>query len=186
MANELHAWDTCLFLRYLVEPPKNAKEQEELERVEALMQKAAKGELLIVTSTLTLAEIRPRGAYNARHLATIEDLFYRGRRNVKIQNVTPPIAALASRWGGDYNELTAPDAIHAATALLEGATALYTFDGNSDKERNRSGKLLSFNGKLSDQGRTLTIIEPPAVELPPEPEGWQPSMNLDGLPDEAP
>lgn len=183
MANELQYWDTCLFLRYLIEPPKNPKEQEQLEHVEALMQQAVKGELLIVVSTLVLAEIRPRAAYNARHEREVEDLFYRGRRNVKVQNVTPPIAALASRWGGSHNDLTAPDAVHVATALLEGASVMYTFDGDVDKERNRSHKLLAFNGRLSDGARGPLKIEVPPT--PPAPEAVQRSMFDSGPLDES-
>lgn len=177
--NRLEYWDTCIFIRYL-EPPKNDKEEEQLTRIDPMMRSAAKGNTLIVVSTLVLAEIRPRESYNKRHRDIIDDLFYRGRQNVKVVAVHPAIAKMASDWGGLFQStLTSPDAVHAATAFVERATVMYTLDGDADSERRRSGKLLTFDGKLGNNERKLRISLPPAPGSIPE----QQLLDLETSPD---
>lgn len=183
MPNELNYWDSCIFIRYLLDAPKNEKEALQLDNIRPLVQAAAKNEILVVVSTLVLAEVRPLEAYNNRHWEIVHDLFYRGRKNILVRNVTPVIAELAARWGAAHRELlTTPDAIHAATALLDNVTVMYTLDGDSNIESRRSGKLLSYDGKLTEAGRTVRIEVPPA---PPAPESEQPSL-FDSLEDEKP
>ena len=49
-------WDTNLFLVFL---QNTSQEQDKVDIVTALLKQAESGEMLIVTSTLALAEIRP-------------------------------------------------------------------------------------------------------------------------------
>ncbi len=158
-SGERQYWDSCIFIRYLIDDPKTDKERQQLENIKPLFAAAHRGEILIVVSTLVLAEIRPREPFNKRHMEIIDDLFYRGRPNVRVVAVTPPIAKCASDLGGLHKTLTSPDAVHVATAILEKASVMYTFDGDGDNERRRSQKLLAFNGLLGEP--RLPIVAPP-------------------------
>ena len=156
---DLQYWDSCLFIRYLTDDPQTDKDRAQLENIKPLFEAAHKGHILIVVSTLVLAEIRPREPFNQRHYDLIDDLFYRGRSNVRVVAVTPPIARKASELGVTHKAMTSPDAVHVATALLEQVSVMYTFDGDKDGERRRSGKLLGYNGILGDP--RLPIVAPP-------------------------
>lgn len=46
-----------------------------------------------------------------------------------------------------------------ATALNDKVSVMYTLDGASDRERRRSGKLLTYDGRLGQV--RLAIKEPP-------------------------
>ena len=88
-----------------------------------LFEAAAKGDLTIALSTITLAEILT-GPFKAGHTA----LAKRYEKSLSCYNVIPvsaPIAALAAQLRAQYR-LKLPDAIQLATALDIGATAFVT------------------------------------------------------------
>lgn len=143
MASEY--WDSCLFLAYLQYKP---EEQEFVEIVSALLRRAEAGETLIVVSTLVLAEIRPRYPYDPTHYDVISDLFHTNRPYLKMVALSPRIAVLAGTIGSDHRQITVPDAVHVATAWSERVDVMLTRDGDRDRERRRSGGLLSFDGKI--------------------------------------
>ena len=142
MASEY--WDTCLFLTYL---QNKSEEQELVEIISALLRRAESGDTLIVVSTLVLAEIRPVRAYEPRHNDVIWDLFHTNRPYLRMVSLSPRLAQEAGTIGSG-NQLTSPDAVHVATALSKRVDVMYTQDGAADKERRRSGKLLSYDGKI--------------------------------------
>jgi predicted nucleic acid-binding protein len=145
-----------------MEEPRDAKEEEQLKNILPLMKAAHKGEIQITVSTMVLAEIRPREPYNKKHFEVIDDLFYRGRSNVRVVAVTPPIARRASELGSAHKALTSPDAIHVATAILESVEVLYTLDGDADRERRRSGKLLGYDKIFGDPKLRIEVPPIPA------------------------
>lgn len=152
---EQQYWDSCIFLCALND---REDERDKVAAIAELLRKADDGEIIVVVSTLVLAEVRPRETYNITQRRLIDDLFYRGRSNVRVISVTPAIAAKASDIGGLHNAITVPDAIHVATAALERVSVMYTLDGNRDNEKRRSGKLLEYDGRI---GVPRLAIKPP-------------------------
>ena len=154
-------WDSCLLLAFLQYKP---EEQELVDIVSALLRRAEAGDTLIVVSTLVLAEIRPVRAYDPDHSEVFWDLFHTNRSYVKVVSLSPRIAELAATIGSEH-EISSPDAIHVATAWSERVDAMLTMDGSSSRESRRSGKLLSYDGKIG---------KPPlTIEMPTMPPGSQ-------------
>ena len=95
------------------------------DRFLGLFEAAAKGDLTIALSTITLAEILT-GPFKAGQTA----LAKRYEKSLTHYNVIPvstPIAALAAQLRAQYR-LRLPDAIQLATALDIGAAAFVTHD----------------------------------------------------------
>ena len=152
-------WDTCLFIAFL---QNRADERELVDIVAARLKKAEEGENLIVVSTLVLAEIRPRSAYDTERAEVIRDLFYTKRPFILMVALSPRIADVASLIGADHNALTAPDAVHVATAWSERVDVLLTNDGKADRERRRSGELLFYDRRI---GNPSLRIERPTAQI---------------------
>lgn len=99
-----------------------------VERVRAVFQRVARGELEIVTSTITLAEVL---VLPMQHGYTQYEREYRdmllNTEHIGVVPVSPEIAILASRLRATYR-LRTPDAIHVATAIDTGCDALLTND----------------------------------------------------------
>jgi len=142
MSVEKIYWDSDCFLGHF------QAEDGKVEKCDGVLQKAARGEVLIVTSALTLAEVLwmreqpklPKGK------AEIVQRFFR-RSYIRIYNVSRKLseAAQVLVW---ENSIKPKDAIHVATALHLGADALETFDK----------KLISKSGTV---GNPLLLIRQP-------------------------
>lgn len=122
MSVERIYWDSDCFLGHLqAEAGKSAK-------CAGVLQRAERGDVLIVTSALTLAEVL--WMKNAPRLpeekAQLVRKFFR-RSFIRVYNVTRKISESAQElvWS---NGIRPKDAIHVATALHLGADALETFD----------------------------------------------------------
>ena len=162
-------WDTCLFIAFL---QNWSDERNFVDIVAARLRKAEEGENLIVVSTLVLAEIRPRSAYDTPRVEVIRDLFYTNRPFIRVVALSPRIADLASLVGADHNALSSPDAVHLATAWSEKVDVLLTNDGKADKERRRSGELLFYDRKIGNPPLAIERPTMPAdtqIELPQGP-----------------
>ncbi len=96
---------------------------------------AAKGELSIFVSTITVAEVMA-GPFKAGNdiLAAQYHEALRGSRNWAIVPVTEEIAILAARIRA-IRKLRLPDAIQVATAVATGSVALVTHDIDFSKVR---------------------------------------------------
>ncbi len=145
MAVELIYWDSDAFLGWLQSEPGKA------ELCKGTIERAEGGEVAILYSALTIAEVlwlrnAPRIPKNK---AEILRRFFR-RSYFKNLNVTRAIAERAQDLVWDHN-IRPKDAIHVATALDAGAHYLETFDED----------LLALSGKIGDP--PLTIRKP----LPP-------------------
>ncbi len=138
MTIELIYWDTDAFLGWLQEEP------DKVELCGGPLGRAKAGEVMIYTSTLTLAEViwKKGGPPIPQEKAEIVRKFFR-RSHFRIRNVTRRIAESAQDlvWN---NGIKPKDAIHVATALDAGVPTLETFDE----------KLL---------GKTGTVGNPPLV-----------------------
>jgi predicted nucleic acid-binding protein len=122
MSAELIYWDSDAFLGWLQDEPGK------VELCEGTLQRAKAGEVLIITSSLTIAEVLwMRGAPKvSRDKGDKLRRFFR-RSYIRVRNVTRGVAEASQDLVWDHG-IKPKDAIHVATALDAKATALETFD----------------------------------------------------------
>jgi predicted nucleic acid-binding protein len=159
-------WDTCIFLAWLKD---ERRKPGEMEGVKAVADLILRDRAILVTSTLTRAEILegkvPKGA-----IAKYDSLMR--RTNIVPQNLDVPIATVASKLRDHYRktdfELLTPDAIHLATAMYLKAEEFHTFDGSDPKKSPRQKKykrcgLLLISGE--DAVGKMRICKPDAQQF---------------------
>lgn len=119
---ELIYWDSDAFLGWLQEEPGK------VELCAGTIERAQSGEVMIVTSALTIAEVlwMRGGPRIPADKADTLNRFFR-RSYIRVRNVTRGIAISAQDvvWN---HAIMPKDAIHVATALDAGALVLETFD----------------------------------------------------------
>jgi predicted nucleic acid-binding protein len=122
MAIELIYWDTDAFLSHF------QGEAGKVELCEGTLERAYRGEVLILTSALTISEILwLKGATPIpKKKAAILNRYFR-RSCFRIRNVTRKIAESAQDVVWNHG-IKPKDAIHVATALAESIPTLETFD----------------------------------------------------------
>ncbi len=135
-------WDSAAFLAWL------QSEKERAPKCAATLERAKTGELLIVTSALTLTEVlwTRGGPRLAKDKAATLRRFFR-RSGIRVYNVTRAIAESAQDVVWDFS-VKPKDAIHVATAMHLDVAILETFDEG----------LLKKNGKVGSP--PLVIREP--------------------------
>ena len=149
-------WDSCLFISYLTN-----KDPSRVNVVEALLKFAAIGKIQIVTSTLTMVEVRPYAdQYETHHMDAVEDLFHSNRPYFRPVALTGTIARRAREIGEKNRRiLYNSDCVHIATAQIEQASVLFTYDGESVPGMKRAPTgLIALNGKIGNP--PLRIMEP--------------------------
>lgn len=142
MSVEKIYWDSDCFLSYL------QAEKIKVDKCEGVIQRAERGEVLIVTSALTLAEVLwMRGAPRlSKDKALLVQRFFR-RSFIRVYNVTRKLSESAQVLVWDHN-IKPKDAIHVATAIHLNVSALETFDE----------KLIANSGTV---GKPLLLIREP-------------------------
>lgn len=132
MKPELIYWDSCAFLGHLQAEP------DKVQQCGGTLERAAAGEVGIITSALTITEVLwTKGSPKLPEAkATILKRFFR-HSYIRVHNVTRTIAEKAQEvvWA---NNVRPKDAIHVATALSLGVPTLETFDDD----------LLRLSGKI--------------------------------------
>ena len=146
MSVEKIYWDSDCFLGHL------KAEEGKADKCDGVIQRAERGEVLIVTSALTLAEVlwMRGGPRITREKATMVQKFFR-RSFIRVYNVSRKISESAQVYVWD-NDIKPKDAIHVATALHLKADALETFDE----------RLISKSGTVGNP--LLLIREPEAAK----------------------
>jgi predicted nucleic acid-binding protein len=123
VAQDKRYWDSSVFLRYLNKEPN-------YEKCLGVLDAAAKGNIIIITSAFTFAEV----VYlKSNPNIDNSDMFYRFMESSFIQviNLDRYIAEYARDLMIQYPKLKtckAPDAIHVASAIKKGITIMDTFD----------------------------------------------------------
>ncbi len=143
MMKDIVYWDSNCFLGLL------NNEKDKIKCCQGVMKKAEAGELLIVTSALTLIEvIRMKG--KPRLTSAVEKTIRGFFENsfIYIQNVDRDVGLKARELMWRHNDLLPKDSIHVATAILRRVPKLHTFDGD----------LLSLDGKYGNP--KLSICKP--------------------------
>ncbi len=138
-------WDSNAFLAWLQEEPVS------VDLCRATIERAEAGEVLIVTSALTIAEVlwlknHPK-VPEAR--AELVRGFFR-RSYIRVRNVTRLIAENSQSLVWDHS-IRPKDAIHVATALDAGLSVMETFDG----------PLLDKSGTVGDPLLLIRKPQPP-------------------------
>ncbi len=115
-------WDSDCFLGHF------QNEEGKVEKCEGVLQKADRGDVILVTSALTIAEVLwMRGAPRiTKDKAEIVQKFFR-RSYIRVYNVTRKIAESAQDLVWDHS-IKPKDAIHVATAINLTVDVLETFD----------------------------------------------------------
>ena len=177
-------WDTCIFLAWMNDEKREAGDMEGLGKIAKLVDRA---EVVLVTSTLTRAEML-HSKTSKEAMKKFDGLLRRS--NVVAQNVDLPIAKLTSEVmdfyiNSDFEMLT-PDAIHLATAIYYSAHEFHTFDGVDGTKKPRKPTrykrcgLLLLDGKVA--GHNLKVRRPSAdqyeLNLPPLPTSSEPQFEL--------
>jgi predicted nucleic acid-binding protein len=144
MSMEKIYWDTDCFLGHFQAETGTA------EKCDGVLERAERGDVLIVTSALTIAEVlwMRGGPRLPQDKADIVQKFFR-RSYIRVVNVSRKVAMAAQVhvWEDDIKP---KDAIHVATAVAFGANALETFDSG----------LIGKSGKV---GVPLLLIREPQV-----------------------
>lgn len=122
MSTEIIYWDSDAFLGWFQE------EAGKVELCEGTLERAKNGEIIIVTSALTLAEVlwMRNNPPIVKDKADIVGRFFR-RSYFRVRNVTRTIAESAQDLVWSHS-IKPKDAIHVATAIDANATVLETFD----------------------------------------------------------
>lgn len=146
MSIELVYWDSDAFLGWLQNEPGKA------ERCQGTIMRAESQEALIVTSTLTIAEVlwMRGGPRVTREKADILRRFFR-RSYMRVRNVTRSIAESSQDLVWDYG-IRPKDAIHVATALDAKVQSFETFDD----------QLIGKSGKVGSPPLVIRAPIPPA------------------------
>lgn len=133
MTRELIYWDSVTFLAYF------QSEADRVDLCQSTLERAEAGDVLIVTSTLTIAECLwlKGGPKLAKDRAPILRQFFR-HSYISLRNVTRATSELAQDLVWDHG-LKPKDAIHAATAMEINATVIETFDNGFIKCSARFG-----------------------------------------------
>lgn len=152
-------WDSCCFIGLIKEETGRYKV------LRALYTQAEKGELIIVTSALTLSEVcrvrceegvgQPRNKMNEEGDKYLDRFF--DNDFFCLIEVSPRIAFQARRLYRAHPQIRITnDAVHLATALEECVDEMHSYDTND---------LLALSGQITNKSdRPLSIILPAAFE----------------------
>lgn len=150
-------WDTDCFLGHF------QSETGKAEKCDGVLERAERGDVLIVTSALTIAEVlwMRGGPRLAKDKAAIVQKFFR-RSYIRVVNVSRKIAESAQLHVWD-SDIKPKDAIHVATAILLGADALETFDAGLIGKSGTVGSplLLIREPQAAAQGRMPLVAPQP-------------------------
>lgn len=150
-------WDACIWISLI------QREEGRFERCKYLTERAEAGELEIVTSTFTLAEVYKRNCGSGQVSLTEENdrVFedYILKPFIEKVQVDYDVGVAARRLLRRHPQIGKPqDAIHVATAILRNVDALHSFDRDD---------LLGLSGQLERlDGKRLDICPPPEVPDP--------------------
>jgi predicted nucleic acid-binding protein len=142
-------WDTVCFLGVLNE------EQDKLSSCRAVIGEAERGNVRIVTSALTVAEVLwPKGRPLAlpRDKAEVVQGFFQHEWLV-VRDIDRAVAERARELVWEHDALRPKDALHVATALDAGVEQFDTFDG----------PLIDLSGKI---GNPPLVIGKPNLPEP--------------------
>ncbi len=150
-------WDSDCFTAYF------QNEVGKVEQCDGVIERAERGQVLIVTSALTLAEVlwMRGGPRISRDKVSIVQKFFK-RSFIRVVNVTRKIAESAQDVVWD-NGIRPKDAIHVATAIAYVCDALETFDKDLIKKSSVTGSPLLKIREPEAAAQARMPLVPPSV-----------------------
>ena len=151
---ERRYWDSDCFLNFL------EKAEGNYEMCQAIIDLAEKGEVEIVTSALTLAEVlylKPHKKVPPADAKKISEFFKQDY--ILIVELDRVIAEDAQKLFWNHSTLDPKDAVHVATAIKVHADTLDTFDGNLRKLTGQMGSPPLSIGKPDKPQQSLSFAE---------------------------
>ena len=138
MKKELICWDTSVMISFIKET-----EQERMGEINSVVQNIRNGHYALAVSTVIYPEVL-ESTMPPNAIKTF-DKFMQNRADIAVVAVDIRVAQKAQEIRNKIN-LKTPDAIHIATAIINKATALHTYDD----------KMLKFNEKPQVDGLVIT------------------------------
>lgn len=150
----VYYWDTCLFLAWLKDEERKTGE---MDGVREVIERSKRRDAKIITSTLTSIEV-----LSSKVPAGMDTLFSGLMKRIIRLGVDTKVASLAHDLRDHYailggKNLSTPDAIHLATAILYRVDEFHTFD---EKGKNNTLGLIPLSGNVA--GNRLIICKPEA------------------------
>jgi len=127
MPSPKYCWDACVFIAYLTGEP---RAQGEVDGLFEVLDLVDRHQAVILTSTLVRTEVLDDPAHP--DLATRLEGLFASPSCVAIETnraISEKAGRLRTACRAAGRSLKTPDALYLATALLNGATAFHTFDG---------------------------------------------------------
>jgi predicted nucleic acid-binding protein len=138
-------WDSCLFAAWLGDEGPPARTQEEVDGLQEQFRLHSTGQLIIVTSVITLTEVLASKQTDPSKREKFVSLF--SRPDFYLINTTRQIAEVAHEIRDYYQtvihptkgrplKVEIPDALHLASAIVNDVCdVFYTFDKDDDSKR---------------------------------------------------
>ena len=153
-------WDSCIFLTLA----KN-EEPDKVKNIKFYFEECNAGNIKIITSVLSLVEVYHLDDVSEDEKQRVDD-FFQEIKNVQRIPMNVAIAERSAKLRQHFRleniqgkTLSAPDAIHLATAELSGADEFHTYDSDNSKTLG----LLQLNGRMPNS--SILIIEPNSDRL---------------------
>lgn len=145
-------WDACLFLAWLKDEERKAGE---MDGVREVIGRSNRREVKIITSVLTSVEV-----LSSKIPAGMDTLFNGLLKRINRVSTDVKVASLAHDLRNHYaatggKNLSTPDAIHLATAIMYRAEQFHTFDEEGSRQ---SLGLIPLSGNVG--GHKLIICKP--------------------------
>ena len=146
-SNALFYWDAAVFLSYI------NGEDERLPVIDSLLESSRRGDVNIITSSLSLVEVafsemEKQGRELDPAVERDIDALFHDREVVVIvefhQIIAKEARRLMRRAITDGKSLKPPDAIHLATAIQQEVTAVHTYDERLHGYRDITGLDIDF------------------------------------------
>jgi predicted nucleic acid-binding protein len=162
-------WDTTCWLAWLNGEGTEVWSASVVEGIKDVVEEAENNKVILFTSTITRAEI-----FEAKLSQEQKDKYSKLLRRHNVTQVEPSIrvmdrASQIREYHSNQREkrrISTPDAIHLATAMLNGADEFQTMDGL--RKDGKSRKLLAISGDVG--GHNLKIVNPYPLHAPPPAE----------------
>ena len=163
-SREVYYWDTCIFIAWLTDEKR--QDERDMDGIRKYIKRLQKREITIVTSAITHIEILEASVGSAG-VSSFEKLTKRKNfqtiaTDIKIAKIAQEIRNYYSLKKAENNNknISVPDAIHLATAILHKVKSFHTFDKN---DRKNTLGLLPLSGNIAEY--QLTIEKPPIKQL---------------------
>jgi predicted nucleic acid-binding protein len=163
-------FDACVYLAYLRNETAHYGKSR-IGAIESIWKQSERGGVVVVTSAITITEVLSH-KLEAKAEKKFSQIIQSGVH--QCEDVTPPIASKARQYRdyyhanpvklpggtGSRSDLTTPDAIHLATAIILSCEQFLTFDGVSENKDTIG--LLWLSNKVATE--TLIITQPQQVQ----------------------